>query len=108
MTMKPQRREKILASLCAGNEIQRVWSGTRRRGHLSHRLEGVNNLRESEVEALKNDGLIQLAGKSSALRFSNLRLKEGALRSHMVSCRGVNFHVFTLGADKCSVCGALR
>ena len=51
-----KRREQILASLNAGNLIYRHWSG----GKLSHRLEGVGNLREAEVTALWYEKLLEV------------------------------------------------
>jgi len=54
----PKRRAAILAALAAGHVIYRRWSGSRRNGQLSHRLEGVSRLREPEVEQLRLEGHI--------------------------------------------------
>jgi hypothetical protein len=59
MALSEKRREAILASLRSGNWIFRRWSGTNRAGYLMHSLEGINNLRETEVDELRNGGIIR-------------------------------------------------
>lgn len=106
--MSPQRKAKILSSLAAGNQIRRFWNGPNVGGYLSHRLEGVKNLRESEVDALVAEGFLEFVTGSYVGRYANLRLKDSVSLSQIAPCRGGSYHVFTLGADKCSVCGVSR
>lgn len=76
MTVK--RRAAILSALQGGAVIRRVWSGSRNVGYLSYRLAGIENLRESECDELRRDGLLEVVKASSPLGYNALRLKSGA------------------------------
>jgi hypothetical protein len=75
--MSYKRREAILSSLRDGNLIIRFWSGPNIGGYLRHSLKGVKCLKESEVEALRKSGVIELDLEARpTLGFSPLRLRD--------------------------------
>ena len=65
--MTQNRKTKIIQSLKEGNLIHRSWIGSNRSGRLSYYLEGINLLREKEVEELRKDNIVDVVkGSSSA------------------------------------------
>ena len=80
--MSPKRKQSILDSLQAGNSIRRSWKGANFSGYLSHRLHGIKRLRESEVEQLRKEGIIEVIQRSEAgysFPFAPYRLKKKAV-----------------------------
>jgi hypothetical protein len=73
--MTKERKEKIISSLKAGNTIRRYWQGGNTYGYLSHRLEGVKNLKEKEVEELRKENLLETFRDSYGVTFPPMRIK---------------------------------
>ena len=80
--MSPKRRQAIFDSLQAGNSIRRSWKGANFSGYLSHRLHGIKRLRESEVEQLRKEGIIEVIQMNEpgySFPFAPYRLKNKAV-----------------------------
>lgn len=75
--MTAKRRAAILSALQNGAVIRRHWKGANV-GYLSHRLDGIKNLRESECDELRREGLLEFTGNSGRRIFYDLRLKSDA------------------------------
>lgn len=63
--MTPKRREAIMTSLKAGNVIRRYWNGAESNGYLSHKLEGIRNLRQAEAKELEHERIVILDNKGA-------------------------------------------
>lgn len=75
--MSKKRRELILAQVRQGHRIRRKWKGAQRSGYLSHTLLGVPRLKESEVELLLSEGLLEIVPNTTDYQsFGSLRYKE--------------------------------
>lgn len=67
---------------------------------LEHGAVGVDWIRSLEDEAERR--------LQSVLRRDKRRLRQLTASGKLPGCRGWNFHVFTLGADRCSLCAKTR
>ncbi len=53
-----KRQRQILQIMAGGRKISVGWYGSNDSGYLSHRLEGINRLREAEFKELRRLGFV--------------------------------------------------
>lgn len=76
MALSEKRKEKILAAMAGGEPIHRQWRGSDTSGYLTHWIEGVGTIKESECDQLRREGLVEVDRTQIRVSFKNYILKK--------------------------------